>query len=225
MYSEPAAECVPIYAVGCDAKNAIDEVMTRGFTALCQLSYGAAKSHSRRWDSNPRHPAPEACTPTRQSIVSSSTRNRTWNFSLEARGDIRFTIEPTCPRHSVEPTERKARESNAHLYSRTALAVQPSKPYLATFRVLSGVTENRTSRSRRENAARHAMAMSSRWTMTPFKIQCRGSFENRTRSSFLPRTRAAGTLTNRLTDSDRRRDRTFDFLRVMQVSMKFADSG
>ena len=24
----------------------------------------------------------------------SSTRNRTWNFSLEARGDIRFTIEP-----------------------------------------------------------------------------------------------------------------------------------
>lgn len=43
MYSEPAAECVPVCAVGCDAKNAIDEVMTRGFTALYQLSYGAAR--------------------------------------------------------------------------------------------------------------------------------------------------------------------------------------
>ena len=30
-------------------------------------------------------------------------------------------------------SQRKARESNPHLYSRTALAVQPSKPYLATF--------------------------------------------------------------------------------------------
>ena len=29
-------------------------------------------------------------------------------------------------------------------------------------------------------------------------ISCEGSFENRTRSSFLPRTRAPGTLTNRL---------------------------
>lgn len=34
---------------------------------------------------------------------------------------------------SVEPTKRKARESNPHLFTRTALAVQPSKPYLATF--------------------------------------------------------------------------------------------
>ena len=64
---------------------------------------------------------------------SSSTRNRTWNFSLESRDDVRFTIEPCCLRQSIEPTERKARESNPHLYSRTALAVQPSKPYLATF--------------------------------------------------------------------------------------------
>ena len=43
MYSEPAAECVPNCVVSCDAKNAIDEVVTRGFTALCQLSYGAAR--------------------------------------------------------------------------------------------------------------------------------------------------------------------------------------
>ncbi len=35
---------------------------------------------------------------------SSSTRNRTWNFSLEARDDVRFTIEPCSLRQSVEPT-------------------------------------------------------------------------------------------------------------------------
>ena len=46
--------------------------------------------------------------------TSSSTRNRTWNFSLEARGDIRFTIEPCRLRQSVEPTERKAWELNPH---------------------------------------------------------------------------------------------------------------
>ena len=69
--------------------------------------------------------------------LSSSTRNRTWNFSLEARGDVRFTIEPCRLRQSVEPIERKARESNPHLLTRTALAVQPSKPYLATFQIRS----------------------------------------------------------------------------------------
>ena len=124
------------------------------------------------------------------SRLSSSTRNRTWNFSLEARDDVRFTIEPCCLRQLIEPTERKARESNPHLYSRTALAVQPSKPYLATFQVIEW--SHRDSNS----GFRHAMAMSSRWTMTPFVFQRRGSFENRTRSSFLPRTRAPGTLTN-----------------------------
>ena len=45
---------------------------------------------------------------------SSSTRNRTWDFSLEARDDVRFTIEPCRLRQSVEPTERKARELNPH---------------------------------------------------------------------------------------------------------------
>ena len=165
---------------------------------------------SRRWDSNPRHPAPEACTPTRQSIVSSSTRNRTWNFSLEARDDVRFTIEPTCLRQSVEPTKRKARESNPHLCSRTALAVRPSKPYLATFRVIS----MESPRFELGSLPCHSNV----FPLDHDPIAYRGSFENRTRSSFLPRTRAAGTLTNRLTDSDRRRDRTFDFLRVMQAS-------
>lgn len=45
---------------------------------------------------------------------SSSTRNRTWNFSLEARDDVRFTIEPCCLRQLIEPTERKAWELNPH---------------------------------------------------------------------------------------------------------------
>ena len=44
----------------------------------------------------------------------SSTRNRTWNFSLEARDDIRFTIELCNLRQSVEPMERKAWELNPH---------------------------------------------------------------------------------------------------------------
>ena len=112
--------------------------------------------------------------------VNSSTRNRTWNFSVEARGDIRFTIEPCCPRQSVEPTERKARESNPHLYSRTALALQPSKPYLATFH-----TEVR---SRIELDLR--------------------SYQERVLPEHL----------QTISKSDRGRNRTFDLLRVMQVS-------
>ena len=102
---------------------------------------------------------------------SSSTRNRTWNFSLEARDDVRFTIEPCSLRQLIEPTERKARESNPHLYSRTALAVQPSKPYLATFQVIEW--SHRGSNS----GFRHAMAMSSRWTTTPFHTKVRSRIE------------------------------------------------
>ena len=105
------------------------------------------------------------------SRLCSSTRNRTWNFSLEARGDVRFTIEPCYLRQLIEPTERKARESNPHLYSRTALAVQPSKPYLATFQVFEW--SHRDSNS----GSRHAMAMSSRWTMTPFHTEVRSRIE------------------------------------------------
>lgn len=48
---------------------------------------------------------------------SSSTRNRTWNFSLEARGDIRFTIEPCSLRQLIEPTKRKAWELNPHNFN------------------------------------------------------------------------------------------------------------
>ncbi len=102
---------------------------------------------------------------------SSSTRNRTWNFSLEARDDIRFTIEPTCPRHSVEPTERKARELNPHdcfvaLFSKQAR--QTVSGYLPSFE-----WSHRDSNS----GFRHAMAMSSRWTMTPFHAEVRSRIE------------------------------------------------
>ncbi|KAA1258029.1 hypothetical protein LF1_05200 [Rubripirellula obstinata] len=64
-----------VCAGGSDApdekKNAIDEVVTRGYYGALPLSYAPASltSSPRRWDSNPRHPAPEACTPNRQSIV------------------------------------------------------------------------------------------------------------------------------------------------------------
>jgi hypothetical protein len=141
--------------------------------------------------------------------LSSSTRNRTWNFSLEARDDIRFTIEPCCLRQLIEPTERKARESNPHLYSRTALAVQPSKPYLATFQVIEW--SHRDSNS----GFRHAMAMSSRWTMTPFHTKVRSRIELDLRSY---QERVLPEHLQTITFSDRGRNRTFGFLRVMQVS-------
>ena len=140
---------------------------------------------------------------------SSSTRNRTWNFSLEARDDIRFTIKPCCLQQLIEPTERKARESNPHLYSRTALAVQPSKPYLATFQVIEW--SHRDSNS----GFRHAMAMSSRWTMTPFHAKVRSRIELDLRSY---QERVLPEHLQTITISDRGRNRTFDFLRVMQVS-------
>ena len=77
--------------------------------------------------------------------LSSSTRNRTWNFSLEARDDIRFTIEPCSLRQLVEPTERKAWELNPHNYYVALFSKQARRtvsgylPYVS-----SGVTEIRT---------------------------------------------------------------------------------
>lgn len=122
--------------------------------------------------------------------TSSSTRNRTWNFSLEARDDFRFTIEPCCLRQLIEPTERKARESNPHLFTRTALAVQPSKPYLATFHGF----QVESPRFELGSLPCHGNV----FPLDHDPISYRGSFENRTRSSSLPRTRAPGTLTNYL---------------------------
>ena len=55
------------------------------------------------------------------------TGNRTRNFCLEDRDDVRFTIEP------LHKAEGKGFEpSSPHWWH--ALAVRPGKPYPATFR-------------------------------------------------------------------------------------------
>ena len=81
------------YPTGSDAENAIDEVVTRGFYGALPLSYGAAiEKQLRRWDSNPRHPAPEACTPNRQSIVCSAVVLKTADEVCES--EILFDALP-----------------------------------------------------------------------------------------------------------------------------------
>ena len=58
--------------------------------------------------------------------LSSPTRTRTRNTSVETRDDFRFTIGPA---------RRKARESNPHVpRANRGLAIRPGKPYPATFR-------------------------------------------------------------------------------------------
>jgi len=60
----------------CDLQKAPDEEVARDRPSKFQVGPAGIE---------PANP----CTPNRQSIVSSSTRNRTWNFSLEARDDGR----------------------------------------------------------------------------------------------------------------------------------------
>ena len=71
--------------------------------------------------------------------ISSPTRNRTRNFWLEARDDVRFTIEPL---------KTSGRRGSRTLITRRwhALAVRPGKPYPAAFRnqIESGPEGNRT---------------------------------------------------------------------------------
>ena len=71
--------------------------------------------------------------------ISSPTRNRTRNFWLEARDDVRFTIEPF---------QTSGRRGSRTLITRRwhALAVRPGKPYPAAFRkqIESGPEGNRT---------------------------------------------------------------------------------
>ncbi len=72
MYSKPAAECVSMCCL-------IEVVMQKRDRRSCdqrvlrcsttELRRCVSEKQLRRWDSNPRHPAPEACTPNRQSIV------------------------------------------------------------------------------------------------------------------------------------------------------------
>ena len=70
--------------------------------------------------------------------LSTPTRSRTRNTSLEARHDVRFTIGAHYPAHQAEgkgfePTSPRGR---------TALAERPGQPYPATFRNSSGPTGN-----------------------------------------------------------------------------------
>ena len=59
------------------------------------------------------------------------------------------------------------------------------------------------------------MAMSSRWTMTPFHKEVRSRIELDLRSY---QERVLPEHLQTINTSDRGRNRTFDFLRVMQVS-------
>ncbi len=59
------------------------------------------------------------------------------------------------------------------------------------------------------------MAMSSRWTMTPFHTEVRSTIELDLRSY---QERVLPEHLQTFATSDRGRNRTFDFLRVMQVS-------
>ncbi len=59
------------------------------------------------------------------------------------------------------------------------------------------------------------MAMSSRWTMTPSHTEVRSRIELDLRSY---QERVLPEYLQTITISDRGRNRTFDFLRVMQVS-------
>ena len=125
---------------------------------------------------------------------SSSTRNRTWNFSLEARDDVRFTIEPCSLRQSVEPTERKAWELNPHNYDVALFSKQARRTvsgYLPSFE-----WSHRDSNEPLPQGKHCSPCHGDVFPLDHDPISFRGSFENRTRSSFLPRTRAPGTLTN-----------------------------
>ena len=109
---------------------------------------------------------------TTDTIFSSSTRIRTWNISLEARHDVRFTIEP-C--QSIN-TKRKAWDSNPHAaQSDSALAVRPGEPYPATFHLFQWThwESNRDSQP--------AELVSSHLTMSPLS----GASGNRTPIAWL----------------------------------------
>ena len=107
------------------------------------LSYSRVSERSRTatfWFTARRA---ETATPQTPYILSRSaapTRTRTRNASLEARHDLRFTIEA-----HIASSQRKAWDSNPHpRRARTALANRPGQPYPATFRIFSGPTGNRT---------------------------------------------------------------------------------
>lgn len=99
--------------------------------------------------------------------LNASTRTRTQNIPLEAGHDLHFTIEAL--------QKRKARDSNPHLpRGRAALAVRSGQPYPATFRILHSSVDPPGVEPALFfsllKTGRHAIAVSCRWTMSPFFV-------------------------------------------------------
>ena len=85
MYSTSGSRMCAI--VCANVKNAIDEVLTRDVTALYLAELQPEDLHqSGRWESNPRPPGYEPCTPNRQSIVCFKKLNEVF-----AETFVRFT--------------------------------------------------------------------------------------------------------------------------------------
>ncbi len=126
---------VPSYSATSAKHECKDSNPVRQFWRLTALP-GAHSYRGYPTGVEPVLPASQAgvrTTYTTDTISSSSTRIRTWNLSLEARHDVRFTIEPWQSINS----QRKAWDSNPHAApSGSALAVRPGKPYPATFRMI-----------------------------------------------------------------------------------------
>jgi hypothetical protein len=89
--------------------------------------------------------------------VSSPTRIRTWNISLEARDDVHFTIEPF---HNHQH-KRKAWDLNPHDPCRVARFSKPAR------RTVSGYLPFQWSHRELNPDFQSAELVSSRWTMTP----------------------------------------------------------
>ncbi len=84
--------------------------------------------------------------------ISSPTRNRTRNFSLEARHDVRFTIEPKAEGGGIEPYPTPLPERLVS--NQVPEPVRLPSVFQWTHRELN-------------SDSRHARAVSSRWTMSP----------------------------------------------------------
>gem|GEM_PF-5460467 len=101
---------------------------------------------------------------------SSSTRIRTWNLSLEARHDVRFTIEPF---HSIN-FKRKAWDLNPHDPVGVARFSKPARRAVSGYLpyVFSGPTGNRTHPCP-QRIGQPAELVSPRLTMSP-SVERRG---------------------------------------------------
>ena len=104
-------------------------------------------------------------------FVSSPTRIRTWNAWLEARNDHPF-------HHQAISGRQGNRTLITQLVNLLSRQTQRTSIWLPSVCVLVGVTENRIRRvSTRQG--RHAIAVSSRWTITPIHSVDRRGIEPR----------------------------------------------